>query len=112
MQQNGSTANGHVHRPQPTTHQQQQQQQLIAQLQQQQQQREQPDPSHTETFTKPPYPAVLNSNNTSSQGGARHPQDREGNVSEHVLIQQDTNEMGLRVTANPMAFEAEKNGAF
>lgn len=61
-------------------------------------------------MTKPPYPPVMN---TSSQNpGGKHPQDRDGNVTDHVLLQQDTNEMGLRVTANPMAFEAEKSGAF
>ncbi|XP_072048618.1 uncharacterized protein [Amphiura filiformis] len=102
--QNSSPANGQT--PQQT------QQQYIQQLQQLHQQQQQQD-SNMDGVTKPPYPAIIN--NTSQNPSGKNPQDRDGNVTDHVtdhVLLRDTNEMGLRVTANPMAFEAEKSGAF
>ena len=93
---------------------QQAQQQYIQQLQQlHQQQQQKQDGSNMDALTKPPYPSVLNSSNTSQMmnPSGKNPQDRDGNVGDHVLLR-ETNEMGLRVTANPMAFEVEKSGAF
>ncbi|XP_070551340.1 roundabout homolog 1-like isoform X4 [Ptychodera flava] len=69
-------------------------------------------------YSKPSFPSTSSSDTSSRGSTGRRKQERPYNppilndANDGVYYLQDTNDMGLRVTANPMAFEHDENNHF